>query len=281
MSIVVIPGQFRGDQHPVGKLASTLMSVLVAGMADPARFRRGKVYVGDGAVSRLEVSHGQLLAKVVGSRDEPYQVVVTTRTIDRPVLGSPEVLRNQINRLTPEGGDLMVSCSCPDWDDPCKHAVAALLAFSNELVSRPELLIEWRCTPSAEPSGGRAQVGSRAKPGERHLRLAPEPVAGAGAGAGSAVAGAGAGSAGGRAAGGADGSTRSAGEAPTVTRTRPPEPPSPWEDPEWVEFLGQPPQVDLPDVPAQPVAVRRAMLGTIDLGAWVQSALEELSGLHP
>ena len=71
MSIVLVPGQFRGEPHPVGKLASALLSVSVAGMADPARFRRGKTYVLDGAVTRLEVSSGQLLATVVGSRATP------------------------------------------------------------------------------------------------------------------------------------------------------------------------------------------------------------------
>ena len=55
MSIVVVPGQFHAVPHPAGKLASTLLSVTVAGMADPARFRRGKTYVAEHAVSRLEV----------------------------------------------------------------------------------------------------------------------------------------------------------------------------------------------------------------------------------
>ena len=31
--------------------------------------------------------------------------------------------------------------------------------------------------------------------------------------------------------------------------------------------------------PSEPAQVRRAMLGTIDLGSWVQSAIDELSSL--
>ena len=57
------------------------------------------------------------------------------------------------------------------------------------------------------------------------------------------------------------------------------EPPSPWENEEWVRFLGSAPP-PAPDVPREPAIVRRAMLGTIDLGAWVQSALDELTGLQ-
>lgn len=244
MTIVIIPGQFRGEPHPVGKLASTLLSVAVAGMADPARFRRGKTYVVEGAVSRLQVSTGQLIAMVTGSRSDAYQVIVAVRPIERPDLSSPELLRAQINRLTPEGSELMVSCSCPDDADPCKHGVAALLAFAAELVSRPELVVEFRCVAAdGEAPASRAQVGSRSRAGEqraseRHLRLAPA----------------------------------------IKERVRAPEPPTPWENPEWIEFLGTVPP-PTPDVPREPAQVRRAMLGTIDLGAWVQSAIDELTSL--
>lgn len=257
MSIVVVPAQFHSQPHPVGKLASTLLSVAVAGMSDPTRFRRGKTYVTERAVTRIEISPGRFVALVNGSRNVPYQVIVAVATIERPILGSPEAFRQHINQLTPEAGDLTVSCSCPDWDDPCKHAIAAILAFANELIARPELLVEWRCKSGAEVEGGRARVGSRAKPGERHLRLAPAP-----------------------------GSPAAAQTRPGVRPTEPvpraaprvqtPEPPAPWEGPEWRSFLGTIPPPP-PDFPAEPASTGRAMLGTIDLGEWVRSALEQLS----
>ena len=239
MSIVLVPGQFRGEPHPVGKLASTLLSVAVAGMADPARFRRGKLYVAEGAVTRLQLTPGHLTASVEGSRSHGYTVNISVRTTERPDISTPELMRAQINRLTPEGRELMVGCTCPDDADPCKHAVAALLAFAAELVSRPELLVEWRCGAAGE-APARAQVGSRARASERHLRLAP---------------------------------------ALATERLRQPEPPTPWESEEWVAFLGAPPPA-APAVPAEPATVRRAMLGTIDLGHWVQSAIDELTGLQ-
>jgi uncharacterized Zn finger protein len=235
VSIVIIPGQFQADPHPAGKLASTLLSVTVAGMADPARFRRGKTYVADRAVSRLEIDPGSLLASVTGSRDHPYHVVATVPLIERLTPGTPEALRTQLTRLTPEAGELMVSCTCPDFDDPCKHAVAALLAFANELVARPELLVQWRCTPSDEVPE-RPRVGSRARASERHLRLAPP-----------------------------------------VTVVRQPEPATPWDSPEWHEFLGSLPMPEPPEVPRQPVAFGRAMVGTIDLSAIVRSAIDAMT----
>ncbi|HNJ97897.1 MAG TPA: SWIM zinc finger family protein [Ilumatobacteraceae bacterium] len=244
MTIVVVPGQFHGQPHAVGKLASTLLSVAVAGMADPARFRRGKGYVAEKAVTRLQISPGRLVANVTGSRESPYQVIVAVATIERPVLGSPEAFRQQINHLTPDANELTVSCTCPDWDDPCKHAVAALLAFANELVVRPELLVEWRSASGGEGEG-RARIGSRAtRSGERHLRLATP------------------------------GETNAPQPRPAVST--PALPPAPWETDEWQTFLGtQPPQP--PPVPAEPSRVGQATLGSIDLGTWLRSALEQLA----
>ena len=74
MSVIVIPGAFRREAHPVGKLAGTLLSVAVAGLADPPRFRRGKAYVAERAVARLDISSGVVEAVVMGSRPEPYHV---------------------------------------------------------------------------------------------------------------------------------------------------------------------------------------------------------------
>ena len=44
----------------------SLAQMTVAGMADPARFRRGKAYVAEHSVSRLEISPGALAATVAG-----------------------------------------------------------------------------------------------------------------------------------------------------------------------------------------------------------------------
>ena len=46
------------------------------------------------------------------------------------------------------------------------------------------------------------------------------------------------------------------------------------------ERLGLSQLVESVEVPTETVQVRRAMLGTIDLGAWVQSAIEELTGIE-
>ena len=78
--------------------------------------------------------------------------------------------RSHVARLIPRGDELLCSCTCPDWDDPCKHAVAALLALAAELGPRPELLATWRCGDLDDRA--RPKVGSRAR-ADRHLRLVP------------------------------------------------------------------------------------------------------------
>jgi SWIM zinc finger len=174
MSITIIPrsanAQISGTA--VGKLATTLLSVAVAGMAEPSRFRRGRAYVADRAVTRLDVSPGLLRATVTGSRHEPYIVEVRVPLIPRPADLVNEPAREHIVRLVPEADDLDVSCTCPDDELPCKHVVAAVLCFAGELGDRPELLVEWSCTSGPAPE--RAVVGSRAR-AERHLRLVAPP----------------------------------------------------------------------------------------------------------
>ncbi len=178
MSIVITPDPThrRREPTPAGRLAASLLSVTVAGLADPQRFRRGKTYLADNAIAQLELSEGVLLATVVGGRSDPYHVTITVETMSRPEdLGQlPE--RSHVARLIPRADELLCSCSCPDWDDPCKHGVAALLALAAELASRPELLISWRCGDLDDRP--RTKVGSRAR-ADRHLRLvqptAPSP----------------------------------------------------------------------------------------------------------
>ena len=60
MSIVITPGptHLRPEPTPAGRLAASLLSVTVAGLADPQRFRRGKAYLADNAIARLELSGG-------------------------------------------------------------------------------------------------------------------------------------------------------------------------------------------------------------------------------
>jgi hypothetical protein len=158
-----------------------MMKVLAAEMTDPSRLRRGKQYAKDGSVIDIVVDPGTVTCEIQGSRSLPYIAVLAVRPGD----GMP--LRR----------DVRTTCTCPDDDNidgfACKHVVAAMFTFSDELLLEPELLDVWRgragaaagaddehrSDPDDDRGGGRGSDGDRggrdevASPTRRrgHLRL--------------------------------------------------------------------------------------------------------------
>ncbi len=109
-----------------------MMKVLAAEMSDPQRLRRGKQYAHDGSVTDIIIEPGIVICEVQGSRSTPYIAQIEATAGD----GMP--LRR----------DITAHCTCPDddnWDNyACKHIVAAMFVFSDELLMEPELLDVWR-----------------------------------------------------------------------------------------------------------------------------------------
>jgi hypothetical protein len=115
-----------------GRLPSTMIRVLAAEMSDPQRLRRGKQYAADGSVLDITIERGIVTCEVQGSRPTPYIASLSVRDGD----GMP--LRR----------DVAAECTCPDDDNfdghACKHVIATMYAFSDELMVEPELLDLWR-----------------------------------------------------------------------------------------------------------------------------------------
>jgi uncharacterized Zn finger protein len=135
-----------------------MLEVLAAGAAIGGRFQRGRAYAREGAVTVLHVTTGRLDAEVLGSDPTPYEVTITTVLAPGPPERAEGSSRGgeSFMALTPEADDLRFACTCPDVEVPCKHAVAALLTFADELASRPEVLRLWRQGPSARAKAGAA-----------------------------------------------------------------------------------------------------------------------------
>ncbi|MGA9277759.1 MAG: hypothetical protein WBV89_12410 [Ilumatobacter sp.] len=108
------------------------MKVLAAEMSDPQRLRRGKQYAKNGSVLDIVVEAGVVTCEVQGSRSTPYIASLEVTAGD----GMP--LRRDVQSV----------CNCPDdgnWDDhACKHVVATMFVFADELLIEPELLDVWR-----------------------------------------------------------------------------------------------------------------------------------------
>jgi uncharacterized Zn finger protein len=147
-----------------------MMKVLAAESSDPQRLRRAKQYAADGSVLDIAVLPGVVSVEVQGSRSTPYLASIEVR----PGNGMP--LRR----------DLSFSCTCPDHDNfdgfACKHVLAGMLVFSDELLLEPELLDVWRrhdarsaINDAGEPGADTDDEGAASGPKRRrgHLSLVP------------------------------------------------------------------------------------------------------------
>lgn len=130
-----------------------------------ARLSRGRSYARSGQVLDLAVSRGKATARVQGSRPRPYDVAIQVRPL--PEKDWNRVLRalagqalytakllagempTEIEEVFQQAGvslfpnrrdDLVTSCSCPDWSNPCKH-VAAVYYLIGEAFDRDPFLI--------------------------------------------------------------------------------------------------------------------------------------------
>jgi SWIM zinc finger len=133
------------------RLLATMINVLVAALSDPNRLSRGRTYARQGAVEDLDVRPGIVTGSVQGSRSQPYEVAVRVTAAES---------FDTMTALVPDRRDIRFSCSCPDWDDPCKHAVAVMITFAAFVADDPEALRLWRGKVPDGPTG-RAVVGSR------------------------------------------------------------------------------------------------------------------------
>ncbi len=150
----------------------------VEAMGLGARLGRGKNYALSGQVVKLEREDGRILAEVVGARPDPYLVTVDFRRPSADALGRiaaalraepmlaarlladdlplevGELFRAEGVDLFPGGRldgeadgrryDVVTSCSCPDYANPCKHTAAVLLLLGEEIARRPLTLVELR-----------------------------------------------------------------------------------------------------------------------------------------
>jgi uncharacterized Zn finger protein len=113
-----------------------------------ARLGRGRTYARKGQVMNLDLEPGLVTARVQGSRRTPYRVRIEIEPLSdaqweqaldalaaqaffsAQLLGGrmppevEEVFEAAGASLLPGADDVAMSCSCPDWANPCKHIAA-------------------------------------------------------------------------------------------------------------------------------------------------------------
>ena len=160
-----------------------------------SRLSRGRNYARSGQVLKLDIGTGHVTATVQGSRIKPYRVKLTvdpltTRQWRRveEALAARAVFRARLlagempaeieevfascgTPLFPKSlHDLEMTCSCPDWEVPCKHLAAVCYVLAEAFDDDPFAMLAWRgkgradlLTALRRLSGARAGDGQRDK----------------------------------------------------------------------------------------------------------------------
>jgi uncharacterized Zn finger protein len=165
---------------------------------DSGRLARGRTYARAGRTHDLVIKAGKVTAKVTGSGSSPYKIAIQlaqlpAATWQTAIAGmaakaqfSAELLAGQMPKeiddvfraaatsLFPtERADLVTTCSCPDWGDPCKHVAATHYVLGEALDRDPFLLFELRGRSKAQVLDAlRAARGEQnAAPAKRSTRV--------------------------------------------------------------------------------------------------------------
>jgi uncharacterized Zn finger protein len=134
-----------------------------------SRLTRGRTYARSGQVLSLDIGTGHVTALVQGSRVKPYAVKLTvdpltTRQWQRveEALAARAVFRARLlagempaeieqvfadcgTPLFPKSArDLAMTCTCPDWEVPCKHLAAVCYVLAEAFDDDPFGMLAWR-----------------------------------------------------------------------------------------------------------------------------------------
>ena len=152
------------------------------------RLQRGKRYARTGQVISMQVKPGKVTASVQGSRATPYKVSIATKVLSaaewkaaEDVMAKSAVFMAKLlagempeeieeafvgssGPLLPQSArDFESDCSCPDWENPCKHIAAVYFLLAEDFDRDPFLIfsVAWpRQGDSAyEPSQAATRFG--------------------------------------------------------------------------------------------------------------------------
>jgi uncharacterized Zn finger protein len=154
-----------------------------------SRLQRGKRYARTGQVLAMDIGPGQVTASVQGSRTRPYRVFIEARSLSEfewaavesamasnaafvaPLLAGEmpheieDAFAGSSGSLFPaSAADLDTACSCPDWENPCKHIAAVFFLLAEAFDDDPFLILAWRGRNKDELLAGLRARRRRADP---------------------------------------------------------------------------------------------------------------------
>lgn len=138
-------------------------------LMDSGRLSRGRTYARKGQVLSIEETEDGVKARVQGSRRSPYKVTIQITPLTdgeweiaigalaEQALFAAQLLAGEMPADIEEAfkaagvslfpttrGDLVTSCSCPDWANPCKHVAATHYILGERFDEDPFLLFRLR-----------------------------------------------------------------------------------------------------------------------------------------
>ncbi|SDJ98529.1 Uncharacterized conserved protein, contains Zn finger domain [Nonomuraea maritima] len=147
-------------------------------VCDRGRLSRGRSYARQGQVRTIDLSPGEVVASVQGSRPDPYEVVIRIEAYGEKRWAAVEesIAQQAVHRAKLLAGemppeieevfaamgldlfprDLDMECSCPDWGFPCKHLSAVLYLLAESFDDDPFLVLAWRGRTRAQLLGSLA-----------------------------------------------------------------------------------------------------------------------------
>ena len=140
-----------------------------------SRLTRGRTYARGGAVLNLDLTPGQVTAKVQGSQTTPYRVTIGVALLNdaqwtqaiaamaAQALFAAKLLGGEMPPTIEEAfeaarvplfprnaSDLKTTCSCPDFANPCKHIAAVHYLLGERFDEDPFLLFALRGRSKAQ-----------------------------------------------------------------------------------------------------------------------------------
>lgn len=145
---------------------------VLEGFHEGPRLVRGRAYARRGQVIEMDVEAGEVRARVQGSRARPYSVSIGVTVlgdadwarVEEAMAGQalflarllagemPHEIENAfaatgLSLFPATAGDLDTECSCPDWENPCKHIAAVYYLLAEAFDRDPFLTFAWRGRP--------------------------------------------------------------------------------------------------------------------------------------
>jgi uncharacterized Zn finger protein len=141
---------------------------VIEGFGHGSRLTRGRAYARSGQVLDLSIRPGEVAASVQGTRDKPYSVTLridvyspeqwarVERALAETAGYTAQLLEGRmperIDRtfaaagltLFPVRREFRTDCTCPDWENPCKHVSAACYILAEHFDRDPFALFAWR-----------------------------------------------------------------------------------------------------------------------------------------